>query len=361
MLYRASPAFRFLGSSFLPYPAAYGLTKAAPRCLSRGCSSPFCAIGSETIARMMRWLITPKLNACKSLTILVVVWASLANSAVLAQTDKSLDMSYVAQKDLSGGRGPEFDVVSIRPSKSGEIWGIHISSDGYQAFNLPLWKTIVRAYFPPPFQSRDSLLGAPDWVWVDKFDIVAKISANDAAEWDKQRLQQSSLASGTMLQLMLQAALKDRCKFVVHTVPTKTSGLALVLGKHGPNTRNLKEAQPDKTIPSGALSILDGGKMIPLMPNKKRELTFFQTSMISLAAELTALSSVPVENRTGLTGKYDFVVPKREDLPSQMGQTDGSTNDQSPWEVGELGLELKRVKLQTLGLVIDHVDRPSPN
>ena len=80
------------------------------------------------------------------------------------------------------------------------------------------------------------------------------------------------------------------------------------------------------------------------------------TSMGSLAAELSVLMPMPVEDRTGLTGKYDFVVPRRSDLLS----TDDLSRSTS-WGIEELGLELKPSKIPMEPLVIEHIERPSPN
>ena len=189
-------------------------------------------------------------------------------------------------------------------------------------------------------------MGAPDWVWSDKYDFVGKVAPEDAAAW--QKANNGILSPNPMLQEMLQKSLAERCKLVVHRVPTEAAGFALVLGKHG---AKLKEAQPDEVVPSTALHIPEDGMMVPIMSHDNPVMTYFHTSMASLAAEISQAWGRPVLNQTELMGKYDFTILK-------------VSNDQDPSEaldVGSLGLVLKPVKLPTEATVIDHIERPSAN
>ncbi|AEU35348.1 Conserved hypothetical protein CHP03435 [Granulicella mallensis MP5ACTX8] len=313
----------------------------------------------------MRCAIT-KTGFFPTILLPAVMGAAITPSLALCQETPAPSPSPASSSPVPGPRGPVFDVISIRPSTPGESWLISDPPDGYRVLAQPLGRTILRAYFPRILQSRVALLqGAPGWVWDDAYDVVAKVAPGDMAEWETQRLNMGSLASGTMLQKMLQAALAERCKLVVHRVPMEISGYVLVLKKHGPNLDQMKEALPDETVPPDAHRISGGGSATLPTPGPGSEKTYFQTSMASLAADLTLSWFGAVEDRTGLTGKYDFTLQKREDVssPPPAGQTIVPATDPrpSPWNLEKLGLELKVIQIPMEGLVIDHIERPSAN
>ena len=177
-------------------------------------------------------------------------------------------------------------------------------------------------------------------------------------EWQKQRPPNQLW----MLQAMLQTALADRCKLVVHRIPAEATGFALMVGKHGPK---LKEAKPDEPPHSGGIPLPEGGVVISIKPGQRQEVTYFEISMASLAAHLSMEMGIPFQDKTGLTGKYDFVLAKREDLPPPDGQEAGASGSDldkaTYWDFEALGLELKPVKVPVETIMIVHIERPSAN
>jgi uncharacterized protein (TIGR03435 family) len=82
--------------------------------------------------------------------------------------------------------------------------------------------------------------------------------------------------------------------------------------------------------------------------------TFYGATMLDLAQYLTMSTVViPVRDRTGLTGSYDFPV-RRIATPDEEEQVYGHV-------IGPLGLELKPGTEIRSALVVDHVERPTPN
>jgi uncharacterized protein (TIGR03435 family) len=64
----------------------------------------------------------------------------------------------------------------------------------------------------------------------------------------------------------------------------------------------------------------------------------------------------PIQDKTGLTGKYDLVMKRQDDMGS------ASDPDSAMRSIlNDLGLKLESTKGQVETLVIDHMERPSEN
>jgi uncharacterized protein (TIGR03435 family) len=62
---------------------------------------------------------------------------------------------------------------------------------------------------------------------------------------------------------------------------------------------------------------------------------------------------IPVRDKTGLTGRYDFTITSVPIDPEENGVY--------RYPLKHLGLEIKPGTEQRPELVIDHIERPSPN
>jgi len=241
-----------------------------------------------------------------------------------------------------------FDVVSIRPSNA-ENQALQMSSgDQYAAIGMPIGRTILMAYFPFRMGSRNRIVGAPGWVWNDKYDFIGKVGEVDLSRWQKLS-QRGFMVKNPMLQVMLQSALADRCKLAVHRIPTQIDGYALVIANHGPNRKNLVKSTPDEAIPDHAVRIDLDGRVVPILSPDNPVLHFFQTSMAAFALFMSG--PLPVVDRTGLQGIFKFDI-------TRLGTEGIQTSD---LDLASLGLKLVPIKIPTENVVIDHIERPSPN
>lgn len=285
-------------------------------------------------------------------------WMGVAGSAMMAQSTAAAKVAPASVNNAVPTKTAVFDVVSIRPSGNGPMSVSYsmVTPDGYVAANQTLWATILLAYFPQADMflpsTEKEIVGAPAWATSIRYDIRAKVDEATAKEWKSLTYTQR----WEKVKPMLQAMLADRCKLVQHADTVEMPIYALVVGKHG---TKLKETKPGEAAPSGALSVIgsnDGSMMVPYQRNDPRPaLIFFNTSMAALAGQIANGAPRRIEDRTGLTGRYDFVLPKLEDT---------SSNDPDPptiWNIGELGLTLKPAKALMKTLVIDHIERPSEN
>jgi uncharacterized protein (TIGR03435 family) len=254
-----------------------------------------------------------------------------------------------------------FDVVSIRPAKSNGGFFWTTTPDGYSVPGQPLYYTLMIAYFPQgmAYWSKDRLSGAPPWI-SDPYDIDAKVSPADLAEWQKQS--PLALDKKVMLRQMLQTMIADRCHLVAHMVTgAPISGYSLEPGKRAPR---LTESKPDAALPAG-MKLLGGGVMAPSQRGEKLHMTFYSATMADFTQILSMRSGGhPVQDHTGLSGHYDFTLNWIED-PDHPDREGVSTPDDpdplSHWDAESLGFRLTPTKIPAYTLVIDHIEKPSEN
>jgi uncharacterized protein (TIGR03435 family) len=241
-----------------------------------------------------------------------------------------------------------FDVVSIRENKSAPVQGPPVfgpTGDGYRAMNESLVLPLLTA-FPPQdggtFFSDDRIVGLPDWVMQERYDVVAKVGEGDLAEWQKPASQK------TMLPAMLQAMFVERCKLVAHRETKEATVYFLEVGKAGPK---FKETNPDEThagmtLPGGGIATQDRSGM-----------KMYGVSIATVAVILAQVgggSGGTIVDKTGLTGKYDVEMRMREGMgPGREGYVSAILDD--------LGLKLSSGKAAVERLVIEHMERPSAN
>ena len=147
----------------------------------------------------------------------------------------------------------QFEVASVKQNKSAERGGgIRRQPGGRVAVtNMPLRMLITFAYQLGPYQ----LVGGPNWLTEDRFDIVAKMDGNP--DWGGPGTGRPDPITIAMRQL-----LAERFKLTLHTEKRDHDAYALVLVKPGvtgpqlkPSTTDcaarVKQAQAGKAPPPG--------------------------------------------------------------------------------------------------------------
>jgi uncharacterized protein (TIGR03435 family) len=187
----------------------------------------------------------------------------------------------------------------------------------------------------------DFILGGPSWMEGEYYEINAKLST-DAP------LTQSDGSAA------LRALLTDRFKLSLHRETRESPMWALVVAKRGgpglrPADANCVDRQCGRDI-LGPSSI-DSKAM----------------TMAQLAKALSSRTGRRVEDRTGLGGVYDVNLEwKPAPNASPAGSADLLPADPAPSPIfgaveDQLGLKLQSIKGSSDVIVIDHVERPSPN
>jgi uncharacterized protein (TIGR03435 family) len=242
-------------------------------------------------------------------------------------------------------RALTFEVASIRldKSSSGEVsFGFGAKGNRFTATNVPLIWLIRYACGA----SDDQVLNAPSWLNAEHYDIEAEFAESDAGWLHK--------LSPEEQMLLLKPLLEDRFKLQVHHETRLTPVYELVLDKNGPK---IKEATPGDTYPNGikAPDGTTGPGRIYLTVGQQDQLISQAVPINRLAQTLSQQLGTRVIDKTGLAGKYDFTLQWAPDEDPGGGPSIFTAVRE------QLGLRLESAKLPVECLVIDHVERPSPN
>jgi uncharacterized protein (TIGR03435 family) len=279
-----------------------------------------------------------------------------APQAVLAQA---------AQPPILGADGKPltFAVVSIREDKSEPTREnppkMGSTPDGYRLYGPPLTMVIRAAFIPSqggtPF-GPGQLTGVPAWLHSIQYDIDAKVSEADLPRW-RDPAQQPA-----MLRAMLQAMLTDRFKLAVHREDKEVSVYELTVAENGPKFKPSAEAALTdirQKHPDAANMIALNNAIVASGSNREQQLIFGVT-MPSFATFLSGIVRRPVQDKTGLTGRYDITY-RQPPPPPQEGAEPPDLSSEIFSIVDQLGLQLKSAKGSVETLVIDHIEPPSEN
>jgi uncharacterized protein (TIGR03435 family) len=263
-----------------------------------------------------------------------------------------LTLAIVVFPAVTQSRQFRFDVVSIHRVNRGPGMQIGISNPAPNGFisTAGMWQLLSFAYAPlnaawnaAAWQFTE-MRNEPGWVNEEIYAIDARVSQADRKAWQNQ-----DPHSHDLLRLALRAVLNERFKLAIHEEPAKRTIFELVVAKRGPR---LKPADLKASLPPG-VKLESGGVMTGIGPRGENGLNFHAATMQDLAAMMIQVYfDGPVRDRTGLTGRYDFQVLR---IPTP-GENHGFAFD-----VAGLGLELKRGMENRPMLVIDHIEKPTPN
>lgn len=240
---------------------------------------------------------------------------------------------------LARAQAPEFEVATVKLNKAGggvngACHGIDSTYTPGQGTPPPLGRCVITAgrlshligiaWKLPRVQL---IKNAPDWAMtgVERYNIEGK--AEDPAK-----------TTETQLLQMLQSLLVERFQLKFHRENEDRPGYALVVGKNGPKLTPAK----------GQDVVTSFGDQLKPAPGGPINLTARKYTMQMLAAELS-FAGMPVVDKTGLAGEYDFTLSWDE---SQGPALTTAVQQQ-------LGLKLEPQKVPVSLFVIDSARKPS--
>jgi uncharacterized protein (TIGR03435 family) len=271
-----------------------------------------------------------------------------------------------AEGPVTGAKPPAFEVASIKPNRSLDGGGTAGFQPGgrFRSINIPVQGLIATAFGTDRPLLPVQIVGGPDWIATDRFDITAKMGS-DASQDMKELYRQ--------MPVLLRTLLEDRFKLKAHSETRQLPICTLVLdrkdGRLGPQ---LRRSVVDCLARSKAAR---AGTPVPSPPRDRPACGMrfgagmFSASgftLVNLAGTLSGNVGRVVLDRTGLTGDFDVElqwtpdrVPLSGDASNPAPSPDGPSIFTALQE--QLGLKLESTKGPVDVLVIDHVEQPTPD
>jgi uncharacterized protein (TIGR03435 family) len=256
-----------------------------------------------------------------------------------------IDDAALAQLEHPNPGRFRFEVATVKPNPNPEpVPNIQFTLDGFAARSVTISMVIHQAV--GIFDDR-LVVGGPSWINEKRFDIQAKY---DPSTYSNLTLDQR--------RAMLQDLLQDRFGLVIHHELRDFPLYSLVIAPSGPKLEAAKE-NDIVVLPTRGAVCSNGSRM------GVGRVEFHGCMMNDLAYTLTIQAGNElgrtVVDRTGLTGRYNFVLrwtPETNAVPNVQ-------DSDAPWIIGalqkELGLDLKPITGPLDVIVIDHVEMPSAN
>jgi uncharacterized protein (TIGR03435 family) len=263
---------------------------------------------------------------------------------------------------------PRFEVASVKENTSGDSRSPMRTQPGgrFVATNVLLRFLIADAYLGPQLVYLSSrIIGGPDWIRSTHYDITAKSNTEFRPSPD---------GASRELLLMLRSLLEERFKLRTHRETRELPVYELVVaradGRLGPQLRQSTSEcdglppprQPGEPPPCGAMGgparIMAGG--LPM-----QRFADMITARLAVGGGADAEGRLVVD-KTGLSGRFAFTLAwTPEQMPTASpppGVPPVDPNGPSFFTALEeqLGLKLRPAKGPVEVLVIDSVDRPTP-
>lgn len=239
---------------------------------------------------------------------------------------------------MAADANPSFEVATIKPSKpDAPGFGIFVRGRQLSTLNTTVSDMVTFAY---GLHARQ-IVGAPTWFEQDKYDVLA-VPAGEGQPNDRQ------------WRTMLQKLLADRFRLVFHRDKKELSAYAIVV--------------VEKTVAKLAKSADDPSGLPALGFRALGNLNARNSAMTDFAGLLQAMVlDRPVVDQTALSGRFDFTLLWTPDQSEFGGRGPAATNDlNAPPGLftaiqEQLGLKLDPTKAMVDVLVIDRVERPTPD
>jgi uncharacterized protein (TIGR03435 family) len=230
---------------------------------------------------------------------------------------------------------PAFEVASVKPTQSTASFSIiqPYVNGRFLADNVTVFNLIQQAYHVFGFQ----IVGAPGWLERERFDIQA-IAPSTAT---------------VRQEVLLQRLLEDRFGLLLRRETRESDIYELVVaradGRLGPNLRSF----------TGECTPRPGSQSPCRMRNGPNFTDAVGIPFSRLVDQVIGNVNRIVIDKTGLTGSFDFSYKWATDLPA----TDAGDRRVSFMTALEeqLGLRLERTTGPVDVLVIESVERPTPN
>ena len=263
----------------------------------------------------------------------------------------------------ASGPLPSFEVVSIRPWKPvaspplptsaatpRKVMKMSPVGGGGQVTDrihlIEQAEILIASAYNMPIDSKNRILGGPDWLYreSERYEIAAKIGDATFAAMEKMAPAQQQ----QQIAWMEQSLLADRFALKMHFATKEMAVYALVPASgSGPKLKPAAEGEASE------------------LSNREDEQGVVMTARGVTIEELARSPLLWVGGRlvvdqTGLKGRYDFTLTWRNEQSSGAAQELDAPSIFTAMQE-QLGLKLVPTKAPVEVIVIDSIERPSPN
>lgn len=247
-------------------------------------------------------------------------------------------------KLMAADADPAFDVATIKPNNTGatSMQQLTLNGRNFRTRGSSLVDLIGFAY---QVQAKQ-IVGGPDWMNTDRFDIDAVPDKEGAP-------------NPAQVRTMIRKLLADRFKLTFHHDKRELSAFVLTVSKTG---QKLTPTQLSGPLPGLGISPSPSGISINVSNGTIADFTGFLQSLVL---------DRPVVDQTDLKAKFDFQVTFTPDDTQFNGRAPrppantNSTAEPAPslFEAiqQQLGLKLEARKTAVDVIAIDHVEKYSAN
>lgn len=231
---------------------------------------------------------------------------------------------------------PRFEIADVQvraPSSNAYLRRFGPRDGWYELLSATMANLISAAYGV----ENDKVLGGPNWMEWDRFDVVAKVPAG---------------ATRATVQPLLQALLADRFQLVVHKDTKPVPAYALTLGKGKPK-----------------LKVTQSGGVAACRPTPEPNSLFMGLACHNVSMDLFAQTlrgfagdyfDAAIVDSTGLKGAWDFDLKWTRCGQLARAASDGVTIFEAIDR--QLGLKIQLQKTPSNVIVVDSVkETPAPN
>jgi uncharacterized protein (TIGR03435 family) len=228
---------------------------------------------------------------------------------------------------------PDWEVATVRPANPDPaiVVGYHLTGRHYSIVGQTVESLLMVGYGV----QKKQIFNAPSWIAIEKWDVNGVIDTPGQPSEDQGHA-------------VVRKLLAERFGLGSHAEQRELSVYAVTVAKGG--VRMTPSAGDPNGLPDENDSE-NGGQAIMHMKN---------APVAALATVLRFRLDRPVVDKTGLTGRYDFVLKWTVD--DTRAPSDGSAAPSLVTAMQEqLGLKLEPVRTLADVVVIDKVERPSAN
>ena len=285
-------------------------------------------------------------------------WVVLNGPPLIAQSAPSTSTSAGA----GSAALPGYEVATIKPGSTDGRMMMMFTMDGVSIHGISM-QMILREAFNT---EDDHIVGAPAWTRNTRYDVEAKVAADDVPKLKDMKADDR--------KAMLVPLLVDRFGLKYHHETREMTTYSLVVARSGVKMKeSAADPAPLKDPPPNGSKPELKGHMLRMMGPGRIESEGTTTNM--LAHLLSQQLGKTVVDKTGLTARYDYTLQwTPDDAPPPgapgAGPAGAPAEANAPDTVGpslftaveeQLGLKLESSKGMVDVIVIDHMEAPSAN